>query len=43
MLVLALAALAGPPAAAAQDIPFDADPAHSNAARQAKRFAARGP
>ena len=35
------AALAGllAPAAPAQDVPFDADPAHTNAARQAKKFA----
>jgi endoglucanase len=38
------AALAGllAPAARAQDVPFDADPAHSNAARQAKKFARAG-
>ena len=40
--VLALAMLAAPPAAAAQDVPFDADPAHTNAARQAKKFAHAG-
>jgi endoglucanase len=38
------AALAGllAPAAAAQDVRFDADPAHTNAARQAKTFARAG-
>jgi endoglucanase len=38
------AALAGllAPAARAQDVPFDADPAHTNAARQAQKFARAG-